>query len=42
MLPPDHIHNAIKEDMQAFTWATDLDMDPDEVGNDTKFRRWMN
>ena len=41
MLPPTHIHEAIKTDLQAFTWAKDLDMDPDEVGCATKFRRWM-
>ena len=41
MLPPKHIHNAICEDLQAATWAKDLDMDPDELGCETKFRRWM-
>eukprot|EP00966_Prymnesium_polylepis_P034322 797224-Prymnesium_polylepis.1 len=41
MLPPKHIHDAIEQDVQAFTWAKDLQLDPDEVGCSQKFRRWM-
>ena len=41
MLPRQYIQDAINADVQAFTWAKDLDMDPDEIGCTAKFRRWM-
>jgi hypothetical protein len=41
MLPPKHITEAINSDVQAFTWAKDPDLNPDEQGTEAKFRRWM-
>ena len=41
MLPPKHLTEAIISDVQAFTWAKDPDLDPDEQGTEAKFRRWM-
>ena len=41
MLPPRYILDAIDSDLQAFTWARDLNMDPNESGCSAEFRRWM-
>ena len=41
MLPPKYITEAIISDVQAFTWAKDPDLDPDEQGTEARFRRWM-
>jgi hypothetical protein len=41
MLPPQYIQDAIDSDLQAFTWAKNLEMDPNEIGCSAKFRRWM-
>ena len=38
---PPHINQAIAEDTQALIWAKEVEFNPDELGTNTKFRRWM-